>query len=248
MSEALSPQIHPFEINSKTREPYLRLPPPLSHIVITPPRLSDAPSAYRHFNDPRIYRWVSSPPFPYLMEHANEWFQKSKGETDIVWKELIEADPHGPLKIVGACPVRAIREEKEDGEDIYLGDCGFARYRYDDVMDLEERAKLNAENEARPVGDPDIVWMIGDYIDPSHHGQGIMTAVIGTLMSKWAVPRMNARCVRPSAFEGNIGSVKTFQKNGFVLLKTVERGMHTMEKGEFPAEDRTLLVLEWKAA
>ncbi|KAI0053431.1 hypothetical protein FA95DRAFT_1552492 [Auriscalpium vulgare] len=247
LSNSLSPQLAPFEIDPRTGEPYLRLPPPLSHIVITPPRPSDAPTAVRLFNDPLVYRWVSTPPFPYLLEHAEDWYALVKAETGKVWKELQEASADGPLKIVAGCPVRAIRCWKEDGTDVFIGDCGFMRHTFADVADLDERTRLVAENKARPPGDPNIIWSIGDYLDPAWHGKGIMTAVIGTLMSQWAIPRMAVRVVRPSVFDGNIGSVRTFEKNGFTLVQTLPESMFVKEKGPFPAENRTQHFLEWRA-
>ncbi|KAF7347350.1 N-acetyltransferase domain-containing protein [Mycena venus] len=60
-----NPQLHPLEVNPKTGEPFLRL---LAHknIILTPPRLSDAPFIISILNDERVYPWLSSPPYPYL--------------------------------------------------------------------------------------------------------------------------------------------------------------------------------------
>ncbi|KAI0308335.1 GNAT domain-containing protein [Multifurca ochricompacta] len=247
---AQSLQFGPFLINERTGEPYLRLPAPHENIIITAPRLQDAPHICEIMNDPRVYRWVSSPPFPYFMEHATSWLSQTKAEADAVWTELKQANveyPNGPLKIVGKCPVRSILEENADGSYTFLGDCGIDRHRYEDVIDAEEHARVVQENNARPVGDLNIIWTIGDYLRPSHQGKGIMTAVIGTLMKAWWIPRMKIRCVRPSVFEGNGGSIRVFEKNGFVLWKTVRDCMHVMAKGEFPEELRTLHLLEWQA-
>ena len=73
-----------------------------------------------------------------------------------------------------------------------------------------------------------------------------MTAVIGALINQWMVPHLNARKIRTEAFEGNIGSVRVFEKNGFKLLETVKverngpgcgriEGMHVLE-WEWPGE------------
>ena len=56
-----------------------------------------------------------------------------------------------------------------------------------------------------------------------------MTNVVGTLMQKWAIPWMNARRIMSSAHQGNIGSVRVFEKNGFVLYKTVENFVERAE-------------------
>ena len=48
-----------------------------------------------------------------------------------------------------------------------------------------------------------------------------MTAAMRTIIHEWMVPRMNARIIRAEAFIGNVGSVRVFEKNGFVLEDTV---------------------------
>jgi RimJ/RimL family protein N-acetyltransferase len=67
-----------------------------------------------------------------------------------------------------------------------------------------------------------------------------MSAAVGAVMNQWMVPHLNAHKVRTEAFEGNVGSVRVFEKNGFRLLGTVEvelvgsgcgrvEGMHVLE-------------------
>jgi RimJ/RimL family protein N-acetyltransferase len=85
-----------------------------------------------------------------------------------------------------------------------------------------------------------------DYLAPSHHGQGIMSAVVKALVERWAVPRLGARWIRPTTFEDNAGSMRVFLKNGFVLWKTVPDGMTTPAKGEFPAQTIAVNVLEYR--
>ncbi|KAI9507814.1 GNAT domain-containing protein [Russula earlei] len=234
-------QFTPLSIDKHTRRPYLRLSAPHQRIIIAAPSLQDAPQICELLNDPRVYRWLLSPPFPYLLEHAVSWLTEVKAEADAVWGELEQANaesPDGPLKVVGGCPVRSILEENEDGTYTYLGDCGIFRNRYEDVMDMEERARRVQENNAKPVGDPDIVWSIGDYLKPSHHGKGIMTAVVGRLMREWGIPRMNFHCVRAATMNGNTGSVRVFEKNGFVLRREC---VDVVTKGE-PSSHR---FLDW---
>ncbi|KAI0275299.1 hypothetical protein BC834DRAFT_965699 [Gloeopeniophorella convolvens] len=249
MAAPLGLQFGPFSVDEQTGEPYLRLPMPHEHIVIAVPRMQDAPQICEIFNDPRVYRWVSRPPFPYLMEHAIAWQEGARADSFAVWRELQQADvkhPNGPLKIVGGCPVRSILQGNPDGSFTYLGDCGMNRHQFDDIMDPEEKAKLVEENEARLAGDPEIIWSMGVYLRPSHHGKGIMTAVIGVLMNSWGIPRMNIHCSRPSAFDGNTGSLRVFEKNGFVLCKSIPECMRTPAKGEFPEELRTVHFIEWR--
>lgn len=49
-----------------------------------------------------------------------------------------------------------------------------------------------------------------------------MSAAIATIIKHWMVPRMGARLIRVEAFKGNEGSVRVFEKNGFVKEKTVD--------------------------
>ena len=49
-----------------------------------------------------------------------------------------------------------------------------------------------------------------------------MTAAIRTIIHEWMVPRMNARLIRAEAFKGNLGSVRVFEKNGFVVTETTD--------------------------
>jgi RimJ/RimL family protein N-acetyltransferase len=73
-----------------------------------------------------------------------------------------------------------------------------------------------------------------------------MTAVVGTLLKTWGIPRMNVRCIRPSVLEGNTGSLRVFEKNEFVLWKTVVDCIQVGSKGEFPGGRFTVHVLVWR--
>ncbi|KAI0319035.1 hypothetical protein OF83DRAFT_867889 [Amylostereum chailletii] len=162
MSDPLSRQLHPLEVNSSTGELFLRIPAPHSNIIITPPRLSDAPSIVPIQNDPAIYRWLVAPPFPFFEEHATGWLETVKKATDQAWAELQEAAAtDAPPCMTSACPVRSIREVKPDGTDEYLGDCEFRKSGFLWVIDKDERAKLIAENEAYVAGDPRTIWSVG---------------------------------------------------------------------------------------
>lgn len=49
-----------------------------------------------------------------------------------------------------------------------------------------------------------------------------MSAALNTIITQWMVPKMGARLIRVEAFKGNVGSVRVFEKNGFVLEETVD--------------------------
>jgi len=73
-----------------------------------------------------------------------------------------------------------------------------------------------------------------------------MTAVVGTLLKAWGVPRMNVRCVRSLVLEGNTGSLRVFEKNGFVPRETVVDCVRMVTKGEYTGRVHTVHVVEWK--
>jgi len=235
-------ELYPLEVNQQTAEPYLRLPPPYAHIIITPPRMSDAPTIVQILNDPRVYKSLQGPPYPYLPEHAQSWLLSVTLQSDAVLRDLKEAGGDGKLKIVDDCPVRSLREVKEDGTDVYLGDCTIDRWGWPEIVDRDQRQRLTDGNVARKAGDPDILWGIGDYIASSHHGKGIMTAAVAALRSQWWIPRMGVCHIRAAAFKGNQASVRVFEKNGFGIITTVEDCI------EARGEIFSIHVLEWHAS
>jgi RimJ/RimL family protein N-acetyltransferase len=66
-----------------------------------------------------------------------------------------------------------------------------------------------------------------------------MTDAVGTLLWRWAIPRMGVRRVLATTFGGNHGSVRVLQKNGFVLTKRLESYL------EIKGKIRDLLLWEW---
>jgi RimJ/RimL family protein N-acetyltransferase len=49
-----------------------------------------------------------------------------------------------------------------------------------------------------------------------------MTLAIETLMKEWVKPRMGGKEIYVDVWKGNHGSVRVFEKNGFVLEKTLD--------------------------
>ena len=56
-----------------------------------------------------------------------------------------------------------------------------------------------------------------------------MTVAFRTLMNEFYIPCMGVKAMRVEAFEGNVGSVRVFEKNGFVMIGTVENCMPVQE-------------------
>ncbi|KAG2345753.1 hypothetical protein BDR05DRAFT_960015 [Suillus weaverae] len=194
-------------------------------------------------NDPAIYGWIEGPPIPYLPEHADFWIQLVKRESDATLEYLrksAEDFPDGPLQFVDANPVRYLREAKENGMDVLIGDVNFRRSPFEEVLNEEERKRLQGDNPNKQAGDPTIQYAVGDWLAASHHGRGIMTAAIGLLMTAWGIPRMGVRHVVAHTFAGNIGSNRVFEKNGFVNRGLFDNGK--MVRGE----KKVMTLLEWK--
>jgi RimJ/RimL family protein N-acetyltransferase len=74
-----------------------------------------------------------------------------------------------------------------------------------------------------------------------------MTAVVKTLIEQWLIPSMGATNITVSSFEGNHGSVRVFEKNGFVLEKIVDYWKPLAEyKGEGDTGVIRLNILRWR--
>ncbi|KAF8203782.1 acyl-CoA N-acyltransferase [Pholiota molesta] len=236
-------QLHPLETNPQTQEPFLRLRKH-ANIILTPMRWEDAPHMVPIFNDTRVCHWLSSPPFPYALENAESWLQKHKPPVDDCLQYLKDAQGSESLVTARGSPACSLREVNQDGTDQFIGNISLVRCFHGELMNTEsvdfEHADQNvAQNNQLDIGDPRIVWSIGDYLASSHHRQGIMTDALNTLLHDWAIPRMGVRSILVAAFIGNDGSVKVFQRNGFKLVRTIEEFM--MVKGKM----RSVHVLEW---
>jgi len=210
---------HPLQCDPQTGELYLRLPPPHDNIIITPPRPTDAPAMVEILSDERVYTWLDSVVHPFDESHALVRLERAQKRSEAVLEEIRDTNG-GPF--VGGCPVTVLREVKEDGTQVMVGDIIIKRSGFTHLLENEtERMKLVEENNERAAGDPDIVWTMADYVAGPYHGRGIMTAAIRTVLHQWAIPRMNARTIRTEVFSGNVGSCRVFQKNGFVLEETL---------------------------
>ncbi|KAF7165390.1 hypothetical protein CNMCM5623_009555 [Aspergillus felis] len=85
-----------------------------------------------------------------------------------------------------------------------------------------------------------------DYLSPTHHGKGIMTAVIKAVVEEWAVPRMNARVIKASAYAENRASMRVFEKNGFQLEFELEDwAVVPLDRG---GGVKSIVVLVWEMA
>lgn len=159
-------EVHPLTLlNTKSNEPYLRLPAPHSNIILTPPRLTEADekAIVEYLNNIEVGKWLSGTPFPYLPSHARQWMEKTYESSQKVLEEINEKPIGSPIN---GCPFRILREVKEDGQDTLIGDCGIGTWLFDDIEDPGEKAKATEQNEARRAGDPLKEWGFGGEVIP----------------------------------------------------------------------------------
>ncbi|KZO96337.1 acyl-CoA N-acyltransferase [Calocera viscosa TUFC12733] len=218
---------------SRNDEPYIPLPAPHDNIRMTPWRLTDV-EAVPILNHPAVYPNLLGPPYPYTKEDAEDWAsqQVKQFEPDRQYFTGDEGAPVKEGKLFDYAPMPVIREVQPDGSQIFLGVSDIVRSNHFGVTDKQRKEELTKENEAKPLGDPSIMWMIGDYLAPSHHGKGIMTAAIRELIRSWCLPYMHVREIEVMVIEGNLGSRRVFEKLGFKYTGVLEGVIPTQGKRE----------------
>lgn len=252
----------PLQINSENGEPYLQLPAPHSNIRITPPRMSDVVALTAILNDPEVYPYLATPPYPYLEEHGTAFLRLAKASCDEGFAEIKQKILAGEEGYVASrCPVQTIREVQSDGTEVFIGDISFIRHAFPEIQD-EEHLQRRAENEEKEKGDSSIVWTFGsewtfdsgelnrsnglplpDYLAPSHHRQGIMSTALREMISQFAIPHLRARHIVASAFTDNIGSQKIMLKAGFTFVGKVKPNFKLEHKGR---TDCSVSMYEWR--
>jgi len=74
------------------------------------------------------------------------------------------------------------------------------------------------KEEARPVGDTDIVSEIRSYL----YCRVIMTVALHSIITEWTGPRVDARVLQGTVFQSYGASARMFEKDGFVLEAVVD--------------------------
>lgn len=174
-------------------------------------------------SDPRVYMNLAGPPYPYAQKEWDEWFpiiQKGSHDALLEWREAEKSRKDGGYekRWVKGAPVIAIRDvDPVNREQKLIGIIGVTRMDFMIKAASDENKRRQEVNEALDAGDPGIVWELGFYLAPSHHGRGIMPATIRALIHDFMIPYMNAHIITGSYFQHNAGSRKVFEKNGFVF-------------------------------
>ncbi|KAK7690816.1 hypothetical protein QCA50_005916 [Cerrena zonata] len=235
---------HQLHFDEITGEPYLRLPNPLENYIITPTRIDDAPAIVNILNGPGVAKWLAAIPKPYTLSDG-EWWVGFTREAEEKWLTQMRESGPSSKSPFGGCPLKCIRHVKEDGTQVLVGNVGVGRCSFSYLEDDQKAKQLAAENERRSIGDPEIVWALGDYLSVSYHGQGIMTAAIRTIINDWMIPRMGVRCIIVDPYLGNRGSVRVFEKNGFVLESVTSKKIVTLGGDIHEGQNVLIWRKEW---
>lgn len=182
----------------------------------------------RILNSPLVYPHLSGPPYPYQQSDAESFLLMISRACEDSLNEYLEIldGKSGRKWLSNGLPVRSIREEvadeKGEVEWRFLGDVEVRRALLVEVRDEDERERKKKVNDELEVGDEGVEWEVGYYLSPTHHSLGIMSSVLKTLLKTLAIPYLNARIIKGTFFEDNIGSKKVFEKNGFEFKEMVD--------------------------
>ena len=159
----------PILFTRRSHTPYIPLPhpsPSLSNrLALTLPSSSDSDIANQVaiLSHPTVYSQLSGPPFPYTPEEATSWNTHLTARWDRCVARWAAGDFSSEVLAESGCPLgvlRLAREEEEQGEGEVIGDLGVCRWRFEE-LEGEERERAVKENEARKVGDPELIWAFG---------------------------------------------------------------------------------------
>ncbi|KAH8925100.1 hypothetical protein BT69DRAFT_1280030 [Atractiella rhizophila] len=210
----------------QNKEPFVPLPDPLSAYRLTVWRKDDSrdiESLVKILNDGKVHPNLLRIPYPYKREdgefYSNWRYDELKPTLDLLRaSDNMNEFTSESLK---ACPFEVIR---------YSEDPAASGGR---LLGMVAARKLDEGT-----------WELSDYLDPSEHGKGVMTACIGTTLTIFSNLQMNSTVqlwvAKP--FVGNWASRRVFEKNGFVFSEKKE-SMKTM-KGDGKEEERIGWVME----
>ncbi|KAJ7649460.1 acyl-CoA N-acyltransferase [Mycena polygramma] len=191
---------------SAAGEPYLALPAPHERFYLSPERVSDIPADIAMMSDIRVARTLVGPPFPVSPLASKRWLVRERRDVTA----LFAAYAAGSFLPAACYPFTVLRERRPDGSEEYVGQVtvmysGDGEKRLTPVNDAWEEWRTRTK-----------VFEIGAAFRPEWHRQGLATAAIGVVLPHWAVTQMGCTELRAECLASNIGSVKVWQKYGFV--------------------------------
>ncbi|GAA6002462.1 hypothetical protein JCM10207_001134 [Rhodosporidiobolus poonsookiae] len=267
--QALIAHLTPFRFHlvpdTGALEPYLPLasPPAVPYpLILTPPRPTDVPRAVETLNHPAVAFNLVGPPYPYTTEIALEYATMRGKTTETYFASLAErtaallssnanSDPAAAAAaaelsatalprdwLPDGCPMNNIRRA-DTGE--WVGDMGVTRWRFEDVRADEERERLCRENDAKVAGDPETAWSFGFFLNPTYHGQRLMSPCLSALVT-YLSTFLRSEHIHGAAFADNVPSVRTQERNGFVRYGSWVREIAEKRGGG----KKEVVVLKWE--
>ncbi|KAJ7696954.1 hypothetical protein B0H17DRAFT_928851 [Mycena rosella] len=213
-------------------EPYIPLPAPFERFYLGVMRHWDTPHDVAMMNDIRVARTLVGPPFPLPVRASKNWLLKERRDVTAIFAAYAE----GKFLPAGTAPFSILRELKPDGSEVYVGQvtvfyCGDDTKRLTPVNAAWEEWRTRTK-----------VWEIGAAIHPDYQRTGLATAAVDVFMHQWVIPQMGATELRAQCFASNLGSVKLWQKYGFVEEPSLRGEVTVSEaKGGGVEPDMTLI-------
>ncbi|KAL8280205.1 hypothetical protein RQP46_007319 [Phenoliferia psychrophenolica] len=201
---------------------------------LTPLLAADLPHLVATLNDASVWPNFVGSPYPYQDSDARKWLALKEKET----REIMAKFQKGEWDVEG-CPVATIRETATGA---WAGAIGVDRWGYPN-LEGEERRAAKAANDARALGDPDLVWTVGYYLSPNSSSKGLMTSTLRTLIVDYLIPVLHIRNLRSSALTHNPASRRVQEKCGFREIGKFNRVMDQGRGGGVVEE----WLMEWKA-
>ncbi|KAJ7048340.1 hypothetical protein C8F01DRAFT_117870 [Mycena amicta] len=190
-------------------EPFLPLPAPFERFYLGPERHSDLPFDVAMMSDIRVARTIVGPPFPVQLLGAQKWLVRQREFTD----KLFATYATGTFRptAVDSSPFSVLRERKGDGvDDVYVGQVTVG-FRGGSSGVRKTPVKEVCESWRKTEGFCDI----GAALNADYHRQGI-ASVATKVIFDFAVEQMGATEIRAGVLQSNTGSVRLWEKLGFV--------------------------------
>jgi len=187
-------------------EPYIPLPAPFERFHLGAMRQSDVPHDTAMMSDVRVARTLVGPRFPMPLVNTQRWLTRERAAVTALFAAYAE----GAFRPAAAAPFCILRERQDDGSDAYVGQvtmfyCGDEEKRRTPVNDAWEEWRTRTK-----------VWEIGAALRPEYHSKGLASVAVKLILNEWAVPQMGCTEIRAQCFMSNLGSVKLWEKHGFV--------------------------------
>ncbi|KAJ7240145.1 hypothetical protein B0H12DRAFT_57706 [Mycena haematopus] len=217
-------------------EPYIPLPAPLDRFYLAAMRQSDLPDDVAMMNDLRVVRTIVGPPFPSPLINAQRWLVRERAMV----VALFASYAAGEFRPAASSPFNVLHERKPDGSEEYVGQVTLGPAG-------DSAKRVTPVSEAWEEWRSPKVFGIGAALRPEYHRKGVASAAVRVLLEEWAVPQMGCTEIHAEAFVSNVGSVKLWEKHGFVEEPSRRGVVHVPEAKGGGVEPDCCLVWSLKS-